>query len=223
MGRLAHAVCIFDLDGTLVDSAPDLAAALNRLLAEEGLPPMPLEEVRPLVGDGARAMLKAGFERQGRAFPDGEAQSELIARYVEDYAGRISEHSSLFPGVADCLAELAASGASLAVCTNKRTRLAELLLKNMGIFETFDLVVAADTLAERKPSPLPLRHIVETTARPRGIMIGDTATDVLAAKAAAMPVIVMRSGYGFHDARVAEAIEAEGFADIPALINDHLR
>lgn len=222
MGKLDDAVCIFDLDGTLVDSAPDLTAALNRQLVKLGLDAMAPDEVRPLVGEGARALLRHSFEAQGRAFPEGETADTMVAAYIDDYAERICEHSRLFDGVENCLKRLTAEGAELAVCTNKTERLAGPLLEKIGIREHFGTVIGADSLSEKKPSPTPLFHILEASGRTAGVMIGDTMTDRLAGEAAGMPVLVYRFGYGMRDERLASSTIFETFRDVPGLVSSVL-
>jgi phosphoglycolate phosphatase len=220
MARLDGWVCIFDLDGTLVDSAPDLTATLNRLLIREGLLPLDPAEVRPLVGDGARVMLTLGFEQQGRRFPEGAAGDALVADYIEDYKSRISETSAVFDACENCLDQLRAEGARLAVCTNKLESLSKPLLADLGLSSYFELVVSADSLPEKKPSPLPLQHILKTLGCASGVMIGDTATDLLAAKAAAMPCLLASFGYGANDPRTQEARRFDHYDELLQSIVD---
>ncbi|GGY38833.1 HAD-IA family hydrolase [Parvularcula lutaonensis] len=218
MGKLSGAVCIFDLDGTLVDSAPDLSAALNRALARKGLAAIPPEEVRPLVGEGARALLREGYKRHGLVFPEDEKGDAEVAAYIDDYAANISDHSFVFEGVEESLRELQDEGARLAVCTNKLVRLAEPLLRDLGIRDFFEMVVCADSLPEKKPSPAPLLHIVESTASDRAVMVGDTATDLLAAEAAGIPSLIAGFGYGFGDPRLAVAETFDSFRELPGRV-----
>lgn len=222
MGQLEGAVCIFDLDGTLVDSAPDLTAALNRQLTRLGMEPMGAAAVRPLVGEGARALLQHSFEAQGRPFPEGEAADALVQHYVDDYAEHICEESYVFEGVEDALEGLAARGASLAVCTNKKAALAEPLLRATFLRGRMDVVIAADTLAERKPSALPLKHIVEATGASRAAMVGDTFTDFKAAEAAGMPALIASFGYGANDERLKNATWFDAYTDLPPLLIEAL-
>jgi len=218
MAQLTGTVCIFDLDGTLADSAPDLTAALNRALLREGLQRIDESKVRGLVGEGARALLRRGFAMQDRVFPEGEDGDRLVAEYVDDYADNISEHSFVFPGVERALDRIEALGATLAVCTNKKKRLSGLLLKDLGLWDRFDEVVSADSLPERKPSALPLLTIKERTGARRGIMVGDTATDYLAAEAAGMPCLIFKEGYGAGDPRIAGAPLFDDYQALPELV-----
>ncbi|MEM9838327.1 MAG: HAD-IA family hydrolase [Pseudomonadota bacterium] len=222
MGQLSGAVCIFDLDGTLVDSAPDLTGALNRQLTRLGMATMDPAEVRPLVGEGARALLIHSFEAHGRPFPDGNEADALVEAYVADYAAHICDESYVFEGVKETLDALASESATLAVCTNKKEVLAEPLLRATNLWDRFEIVVAADTLAERKPSPLPLQHIMEKTGADRGTMIGDTFTDYKAAEAANMPALIASFGYGANDERLRNATWFDAYADLPTAILEKL-
>lgn len=215
MGKLTGTVCIFDLDGTLVDSAPDLTAALNRALARKGLAAIPHEEVRPLVGEGARALLREGYKRHGMTFPEDETGDAEVLAYIDDYAQNISEHSFVFEDVVPALEELRDEGAALAVCTNKLVRLAEPLLEDLDLRKFFGPVICADSLPEKKPSPLPLHHILELTGAERGLMVGDTATDLLAAEAASLPALIAEFGYGFGDPSLAVAETFDSYRELP--------
>lgn len=218
MAFLSGMVCIFDLDGTLVDSAPDLTAALNRSLLREGLDTVDESEVRPLVGEGARALLRRGFAMQARHFPEGAEGDRLVEAYVDDYASRISERSSAFPGVEAALRRLDSDGARLAVCTNKMSRLSEPLLKDLGLWTHFAEVVSADSLPEKKPSPLPIRTIMERTGCTRAVMIGDTVTDDLAARAAGIPSLIATFGYGAGNPQLAGAVTFDTYDQLPTMI-----
>ncbi|NNU16248.1 HAD-IA family hydrolase [Parvularcula sp. ZS-1/3] len=218
MAKLSGTVCIFDLDGTLVNSAPDLTAALNRALLREGLKEIDESKVRGLVGEGARALLTRGFAMQDRVFPDGEEADRLVLDYIDDYASRISEHSHAFPGVEDALDRLSDLGATLAICTNKVERLTEPLLKDLGLWDRFAEIVSADSLPEKKPSALPLLTIKERTGAERGVMLGDTATDFLAAEAAGMPCLIFKEGYGAGDPRIAGAPVFDDYEALPELV-----
>ena len=199
MPDLSDLVVIFDLDGTLVDSAPDLAGAMNAVLTAEGLAPLPPGDVRPLVGEGARALLVRGFAVNGRPFPDGAAGEALVARFLEHYAAHLADETRAFPGAEACLDRLSAAGAALAVCTNKPERLTWPLLDRLGLTERFGEVLGRESLARCKPDPLPLTTILTRSGRARGVMVGDTATDRDAARAASMPFLHARFGYGPAD------------------------
>lgn len=218
MGVFDEWVFIFDLDGTLVDSAPDLTAALNRALVREGLSPIDEAAVRSLVGDGAKALLMRGFAMQDRLFPEGAEQDRLVLDYIEDYAQHIFERSEVFPGVFKALSELTDAGALLAVCTNKTERLSLPLLREAGLITHFREVLSADSLPEKKPSGLPLRTIMERTGRPKAVMVGDTATDHGAAEAAGIACVMADFGYGADDPRVADAVHFSSYEDLPRLL-----
>lgn len=223
MKRLEGCVCIFDLDGTLVDSAPDLIGALNRLIQAEGLAPMTVKAVRPIVGEGARAMIRKAFDAQdAMASLDGR-EDALVERYMDDYVEHICEESYVFDGVETALDRLSAEGASLAVCTNKTERLANPLLEAVKLKPRFSMVIAADTLAEKKPSALPLQHIREKLDCRRAVMIGDTYTDQAAADNAHMPALIARFGYGLTDQRLARAVKFNHFRELPRMINEAIQ
>ena len=161
---LAGATIAFDLDGTLVDTAPDLIGALNHLLREESLPALPLESARLLVGRGARALIERGFAVAG-AHLDPAAMPSLFERFITIYRGRIADESRPFEGVEAALDSLAGAGAALCVCTNKRTDLSLALLDALGMTRRFAAVVGADSAPAAKPDP---RHIFAAIAAAGG-------------------------------------------------------
>lgn len=193
---LSDSVIIFDLDGTLIDSAPDLTHALNHVLETEGLAPVEPATVRSLVGQGARALIERGLELQDRSMPEGEEADGLVGRFIEHYRAHIADHSVLFPGAVGCLDTLEAWGATLAVCTNKLEALTFPVLEALGVRDRFSEIIARDSLPEHKPSGLPLHEILRRTGRERGVMIGDTATDLGAARNAGLPCFLATFGYG---------------------------
>ena len=199
MPDLSNLCVILDLDGTLVDSGPDLTDAMNTVLADEGLPRLPEATVRHLVGDGARALLRRGHEADGRPFPDGEAGDALVARFIDHYRDHLTARTRPFPGTEACLHRLAGAGAALAVCTNKPHALAVGVLEGLGLMGRFAEVLGRDSLPAFKPDPEPLLEILRRTGRARGVMVGDTMTDVTAGRAAGMPVLYARHGYGPDD------------------------
>ncbi len=195
-GELADATIVFDLDGTLVDTAPDLVRALNQTLDLEGLPRMKLETVRTLVGRGARTLIERAAEYSGVAFAEERLQA-LTREFIGFYREDIARDSTPFPGAEDALTALAGLGAKLAICTNKRTDLSVQLLEALGLAQRFSAIVGADAVAERKPHP---DHYNAAVARAggtvqRSLMVGDTAADVAAARGAGAPVIVVAFGY----------------------------
>jgi phosphoglycolate phosphatase len=187
---------VFDLDGTLVDTAPDLAAAANHVLSVAGLTPVAATRLRPFVGKGARRTLEAAFGMHGLALnPDDTARH--VAVFLEHYAANIAAGSRPFPGVLPALETWRLRGARLAVCTNKREALAVQLLDVLGLSQFFVAIAGGDTFPVRKPDP---HHLVGTIARAGGqreaaIMIGDTDTDIETARAARIPVVAVDFGY----------------------------
>jgi phosphoglycolate phosphatase len=193
---LAGAVIAFDLDGTLVDTAPDLIGTLNWLLAEEGVAPLPLDEARPFIGRGARWMIERGYQAAGVMLEAGEVQP-LFDRFITRYNAHIADESRPFPGVVEALQALRARGARLAVCTNKLTGLSVNLLDALDLTCLFDAVIGADAAPAAKPDP---RHLETAIAAAggsptRAILVGDAATDAGAARAACVPLILVSFGY----------------------------
>ena len=184
---------LFDLDGTLADTAPDLAAALNRLLKAERRPEKPFAQLRRHASFGALGLVRAGFGDDL-----GEAESErLVGRFLALYQEHLFEHARLFPGVRQTLRTLRQKDVRWGVVTNKSGGLAEPLLRHLGIFDDADCLVYGDTTARKKPSPLPLLH----AARQLGldardcVYVGDSLRDVTAARNAGMPVLAVSYGY----------------------------
>jgi phosphoglycolate phosphatase len=196
VGDLTDATIVFDLDGTLVDTAPDLVRALNETLDLEGLPRMRLEVVRNLVGQGARALIERASALSGVAF-SGDRLDQLTKAFIEFYRADIAGASAPFPGVIEELRALANLGATLSVCTNKRTDLSVHLLEALGLAQHFAVIVGADAVTDRKPHPEHFRAAVMRAGGTveRSVMIGDTSADVASARAAGAPVAVVSFGY----------------------------
>jgi phosphoglycolate phosphatase len=187
---------VFDLDGTLAETAPDLIDALNHVLAQDGIAPTPVEAARSMLGAGGRALIERGFARAGLSLSP-QRLDALFIDFLEFYNAHIADKSTLFPGVEACLDRCAAAGWALAVCTNKLEHSSNLLLKKLGVIERFAFVCGQDTFGVAKPDPKPL---VETVRRCGGeigssIMVGDSVTDIRTARAAGMPVIAVDFGY----------------------------
>lgn len=193
----------FDLDGTLVDTAPDLIAALNVVLAEQGMAPAPVSAVRQLVGHGVRGMLRRAYERVGLTITEDQIDA-LRPRFVEIYAGDIARESRPFPGCLEALEALKARGAKLAVCTNKPAVLTHALLTALDLTRRFDAVIGGDELPVQKPDPTMLLEVIARAGgdRMRAIMVGDASPDVGAAQAAGVPCIVL--SFGYNDMPAAE-------------------
>lgn len=186
----------FDLDGTLVDSAPDLLASLNFVLGEAGLAPMEASRVRKLVGGGARLMIERGLAFHGVRKSEQEVDA-MFADFLRFYEGHIADYSRPFPGAAETLDRLAADGEKLIVVTNKIERYATQLLEVLGLAARFQLIAGPDTFGIRKPDPGHLLKAVEKAGglASRAVMIGDTSTDVNTARAARVPVVAVSFGY----------------------------
>jgi phosphoglycolate phosphatase len=186
----------FDLDGTLVDTAPDLISSLNFVLDREGLPPVPLASARNMIGAGARKLIERGLEAEGRTMTVKEID-RMTAAYIDHYAEHIAEASRPFDGLEGVLDDLAAGGCILAVCTNKLEWLSKRLLDRLGLTPRFAAICGADTFGVSKPDPAILQ---QTVARAGGklsstIMVGDAGTDVGVARRAGVPVIGVSFGY----------------------------
>ena len=193
---LAGWTIAFDLDGTLVETAPDLVGALNVVLVEQGMAPAPLTAVRQLVGHGVRGLLTRAYAMAGLTITEARID-ELRPRFIEIYRARIAEESRPYPGCLESLADLRARGAKLAVCTNKPEGLARQLLDALDMTGLFDAIIGGDTLPVQKPDPAPLLAAVARAGGDpaRAIMVGDASPDVGAAKAAGMPCILFSFGY----------------------------
>ncbi len=183
---------LFDLDGTLLDTAPDMVGALNALRGQEGCAPLPYNEVRSAVSHGAARVVKCGFPD---AMPDRAAM--LQRRFLEIYRGALSRDTRLFPGMDGVLDVLAERHLKSGIVTNKPAWLTEPLLDEMGLRARFACVVSGDTVAERKPHPLPMLHAAMLAgAAPREcVYVGDAERDVQAAHAAGMRALVADYGY----------------------------
>lgn len=192
---MRHDAYLFDLDGTLVDTAPDLMRALNHTLAERGLGTVDLALTRHWVGHGVRAMLRAAFAHHGERVEAAQVDA-MEAACVDHYAAHIADFSRPFPGVVEALHSLAAR-APLAVVTNKLAGLSEKLLDALSLSPFFRLVVGRDTAAKPKPDAAPAVYACERLARaPRhALFVGDSETDVGCARAAGCPVVLYRHGY----------------------------
>lgn len=195
-GRLSGAAVLFDLDGTLVDTADDLAASMNHALAGSGLAPVPAGEVRNLVGHGARRMLMRGYEVTAGRTADEKELDAALARFLTHYEANIAVASRPFAGVIEMIEGLRADGARIAICTNKREATARLLVEQLGVAALFDTVVGADTAAAPKPDAAPVLLCMRELSAQRGIFIGDSDTDIKAATAAGMPCLIADFGYG---------------------------
>ena len=194
---------VFDLDGTLVDTAPDLISALNYVLDREGLPPVPLHSARNMIGAGARKLIERGLELEGRAMSVGDVD-RLTRDFIDYYAAHIADESRPFEGLEAALDDLGAQGYQFAVCTNKLEWLSKRLLDELGLSPRFAAICGADTFGVAKPDPVILQ---QTVARAGGhiastIMVGDAGPDVGVARRAGIPVIGVE--FGYTDVPIAE-------------------
>jgi phosphoglycolate phosphatase len=192
--HLAGVAVIFDLDGTLIDTAADLAASMNHVLRRAGRGPVPLDRVRHLVGHGARAMLEKGFQENGGAAP--ADLDPYVALFLEHYLQHIADHSRPFPGAIEALDVLQSEGAAIAICTNKRETLARALFEALRLTGRFSAIVGADTVGVAKPDARPVLAALQRSGADRGVFVGDSDTDIRAANAAGMPCITALFGYG---------------------------
>ena len=187
---------IFDLDGTLVDTAPDLMRATNHVLQDMGRRALAMDEVRAFVGHGARALLTRGLTATG-GLPEGYDVEPDYRRFVDFYAANIAHGSAPFPGLVQLLERLKGEGYGLGVCTNKLEGLSVTLLEALDLARFFGSVVGPDTLGIAKPDPKPFYEALNRLDldSPRAIMVGDSETDILTARNAGVPVIAVPFGY----------------------------
>jgi phosphoglycolate phosphatase len=217
---MSHPTIVFDLDGTLVDTAPDLIATLDAVLAREGYGTVAYEEARTMIGGGARHMLARALTQQGIAIAPGDLD-RLFADFIAYYAAHIADHSRPFPGLEPALDLMAANGARFAVCTNKLEQLSVLLLERLGLAGRFAAICGQDTFGIAKPDPELLRQTIARAGGDVGdaVMIGDSAADVAVARAAGVPVIAVDFGYSDVPAPLLEADLVIGhFEQLPGAV-----
>ncbi len=193
---IRDATIVFDLDGTLVDTAPDLCDATNHALNALSLAPRPEAELRPWISFGARRMLTEALASHGKQPPEAEVDA-LLAAFIAYYEANIARRSRPFPHVLDAMQRLADDGARLAVCTNKRQSLSELLLKHLKLDDRFAAIAGRDRFPVYKPHPDHLTGAIALAGGDAGraVMVGDSATDVATARAAGIPVVAVTFGY----------------------------
>jgi phosphoglycolate phosphatase len=189
-------ILVLDLDGTLVDTAPDLVDTLNRVLNEEGVAPLGYERAIRTIGNGAKVMIEAGLAAQGEAVSPARID-QLYARFLAHYEIHMTDRSVPFPGAVAAIDRFAAAGWTLAICTNKLERLSRDLLKRLSIADRFKVIAGQDTFGVRKPDA---RHLVETIRAAggeadRAIMVGDTSIDIETAKRAGVRSVAVAFGY----------------------------
>ncbi|MDA5193623.1 phosphoglycolate phosphatase [Govanella unica] len=214
------AAVIFDLDGTLVDSAFDLTGALNFVLRSENRPPVPLAAVRHMVGRGARVLIENGMAATGAAATEDDI-ARLLPLFLDYYSDHVADESILFPGARAVLLELAEANVRLGICTNKPISLTHQLLRALQIDDLFPAVLGGDSLPFRKPDP---RHILETLRlldipATKAVMVGDSIHDIEAAKKA--PMLVIGVTFGYSETPVADLLPdavIDAYADLPAAL-----
>jgi phosphoglycolate phosphatase len=217
---MAAKTIVFDLDGTLIDTAPDLVNTLNVVFAREGLKPVPYEIARNLIGGGARRMIARGIEAEGRAIAPPEID-RLFTDFIAYYSEHVADHSRPFPGLTDALDALAGDGYRFAVCTNKLEGLSVLLLNKLELAGRFAAICGQDTFAIQKPDPEILRRTLAAAGGEpqQAIMIGDSETDIRTARAAGVPVIAVDFGYSERPVADFEPDRIiSHFAQLPAAI-----
>jgi len=213
---------VFDLDGTLIDTAPDLIDTLNLILAQQGLPEVPYETARPLIGGGARGMIERALVIEERACSPADID-RLYRAFVAHYAERIADRSRPFPQLEAALDRLAEQGHRLAVCTNKLEWLSKRLLDTLQLADRFAAVCGQDTFGIQKPDPRIFRAtVMRAGGEPRrAIMVGDSVTDIRTARAAEVPIVAV--DFGYTDVPIATLRPdriISSFAELPAIVDD---
>jgi phosphoglycolate phosphatase len=205
---------VFDLDGTLVDSAPDIAAAVNALFAELNLPEVELPAIRRMIGDGAPILLERALLHVGSA----HKSADLMARYSVHYSDNAVRLTKVYPEVTETLTALRDAGCRLGVCTNKPIGPTRAVLAAFGLDTLIEAVIGGDSLPQRKPQPEPLWTVIQALGGTpeRAVLIGDSTVDLACAEAAGVPAIIIPSGYGMT-APEATVIAAR-FADLPDVL-----
>jgi len=187
-----YAALLLDLDGTLLDTAPDMGGALNRLRVEHGREPLPYASIRPVVSHGAARLVALGFPEAA-----GDAFEQLRLRFLEIYSQHLAEHTRLFPGIEEVLDDIEARGLPWGVVTNKPGWLTDPLLATLELDRRAACIVSGDTLPQRKPHPLPMLHAASLVRVPpeRCVYVGDAERDIQAGRAAGMATVVAAYGY----------------------------
>ena len=222
---LAVKMVMLDLDGTLIHTAPDLAASANRMLKDLGRAEADLTLIATWIGNGVPRLVKRALTGEMMAEPDTALFERALALFQKHYAAGVSEFSRPFPGVVDGLKQLEALGYTLACITNKAEAFTLPLLKNLDLYKYFKLILSGDSLPKQKPDPLPLLHACKHfgITPDHGVLVGDSANDVQAARAAGMPVICVPYGYNHgHDIRESHPDQVvESLAELPLYLRPY--
>lgn len=212
---------IFDFDGTLIDSAPDIALGLNRLLVQEGRRELSLADVHGMIGDGAARLVEQAFAATGAALSPDEL-GPMTARYLAIYGALPVDRGCLYPGVVETLTALKNAGHRLGLCTNKPAGISHDLLRALGMDGLFDAVAGGDSVARKKPHPDPLLFVMHHLGvdASGAVMVGDNANDVAAARGAGVPVVAVAYGYPRMPlAALGADLIIDSFADLPAALS----
>lgn len=212
---------IFDFDGTLIDSAPDIALGLNRLLEQEGRASLSLSTVHSFIGDGAARLVERAFAATGSGL-DADGVAAMTARYLAIYGALPADPACIYPGVVETLGALQAAGHRLGLCTNKPEAISHDLLADLGLARFFTAVAGGDTVAERKPHPAPLLWVMEKLGADAAgtVMVGDNANDVAAARGAGVRAVAVAYGYPRMALdQLGADLVIDGFADLPSALD----
>lgn len=216
---------LIDLDGTLVDSAPDLAFCADETLKQLGLPLQGLERVRDWVGNGVEKLMRRALTGDINGTPDETLLKRAMPVFLELYEKNLAQRSHLFPGIREGIARLKSQGIQLGCVTNKIARFTEPLLKQLGVRDEFGIVVSGDTLPQKKPHPAPLLHAAQffNVAPHESLMVGDSVHDVEAARAAGFQVVCVSYGYNHGtDIRAAHPDAViDSLLELPALFSSN--
>jgi phosphoglycolate phosphatase len=215
---------VFDLDGTLIDTAPDLIHTLNLVLTQDGMPEVPYATARNLIGGGAQVMIQRALAAEGRVATDAE-MDRLYAIFIAYYSEHIADRSRPFPGLDRALDDLSAAGHRLAVCTNKLEWLSLRLLKALNLTQRFATICGSDTFGVMKPDPEVFRQTVRRAGGEpsRAIMVGDSKTDIYTGRAALVPVVAVDFGYSDVPIPCLQPDRIIGsFSELPAAISELL-
>jgi phosphoglycolate phosphatase len=207
----------FDLDGTLIDSVPDVCTAINRLLVSEGRSEISLEQTLSLVGQGARVMMEQAMTLDGAA-PPPDALDRMVETYIGFYQRHPADLTTIYPGVVEVLESLAARGIPMAICSNKPFVMTKLVLETLGLDRFFDAVTGGDNVPHRKPDGRHVTHTLDLMGghHSHAVMVGDSETDVAAGKNAGLPVIAVTYGYAHVPVTELGAdVLIDRFSDLP--------